>query len=152
MEDDNAARFYRTQQGPDSGGRVGLVEQNVPADEGVELVRGRKFIKVAGLELQPGGATRSSVRRRALSRAAASRSIPRTWPPGPTMSADRSATSPMPEPTSNTAFRRRVRRRGRIFRCTGAAFGPVTSSAHTHERIVRGRSWRRTGCSLLRTI
>jgi len=32
MEDDNAAQFHGTQQGTDSGGRVGLVEQNVAAD------------------------------------------------------------------------------------------------------------------------
>jgi len=32
MEDDNAAWFYGTQQGADSEGRVGLVEQNVAAD------------------------------------------------------------------------------------------------------------------------
>jgi hypothetical protein len=32
MEDDNAAQFHGTHQGADSGGRVGLVEQNVAAD------------------------------------------------------------------------------------------------------------------------
>ena len=33
-----------------------MVEKNVPAYQGVELVRSRKFIKVAGFELDPGRA------------------------------------------------------------------------------------------------
>jgi hypothetical protein len=102
MKNDNASRPEEARELPEGSRLVRLINQYVAAHYSAELSGSRKLIQVRGLQRDQEEQPRFTARWRALAGAAASRSKPRTLPPGPTMPAARRATSPTPEPSSRT--------------------------------------------------